>query len=209
MKKKLSQFLILCCLILLISCQKDEYLDDEGLHDAQLNISKVEFLERNSWQLFDTLVLMIDHYNMRDEVNDAPTFFAATDYSFAGLGSLDSIYKKMPADTLRDYIFTEKIKVDDLKRSEPKSLKSASGKTFQIFIRTDNDFFIGERWSSVEPDFLYLTKIVGTVDPIGVDPSTLPLNERDIDVRAQTTGIIDPNGNMLHVLNNMHRFGFN
>ncbi|SFC66878.1 hypothetical protein SAMN04487907_1078 [Zunongwangia mangrovi] len=197
---------------LLISCDDSPYLTDEGVHDPNIEVSKVEYLEQNDWELFDTLVLLIDHYDMREEVNNAATFFAATDYAFAFNNQpLDSIYSRYPADTIRDYIFNERIMLEELaERGSPLTLNSASGKEFQVFTRTDNDFFAGERWSSVEPDFLYLTKIIGeNIDPIGVDPITIPFEERDISVRMQTQGIIDPDGNMMHVISNTHSFGFN
>lgn len=206
-------FTVMAFIFIVSGCEEAPYLTDEGLHDPNIEVSKVEFLERNSWQLFDTLVLLIDHHNMREEVNNAPTFFAATDYAFEGYGNLplDTLYKRIPADTLRDYIFKEKITLEQLvEEGTPLNVTSASGKSFQVFTRTDNDFFTQTRWSSVEPDFLYLTKVVGEgVDPAGVDPATIPFEERDIDIRMQTQGIIDPNGNILHVIDNQHFFGFN
>ena len=208
--KKYIFYLMSSALFYLVSCEEAPYLDDEGLHNPQISVSKTELLEQNSWQLFDTLLLLIDYHDMREQVNSAPTFFAVTDFSFKDLNiPLDSLYKRYPADTLRDYIFNEKIRLEDYDRDSPKLITSASGKTFQVFVRTDNDFFVDDRWSSVEPNFLYLSKVVGSVDPYGVDPLTIPAQERDLNIRAQTQGIIDPNGNMLHVLSNLHTFGFN
>lgn len=208
MKTTFNNIIVIIILFFsIIGCSKDSYLTDEGIHNPNITVSKVEYLEANNWKLFDTIVLLIDHYDMRAEVNSAPTFFAVTDFAFGQNTSLENIFETYSADDIRAYIFNKKITLKELEnRGQPEQVTSVSGDLFQAFIRTNNDYYVGVRWSSVEPHFLYISKINGEID--SGDISQIPNEERDIDVRMQTQGIIDPEGNMLHVMSNLHNFGY-
>ena len=118
-------WLIVITTVVMIGCKKSEYLTDGGVHKSVTALSNYDYLKQNSWQSFDTLITIIDHYNLKDEVNKAATFFAPTDYSifrFIKLKddsvklineqfkyTLNDLYNDINADSIRQYLFKEKI----------------------------------------------------------------------------------------------------
>ena len=61
-----------------LSCKKS-YTIGGSKFVAQVNVSTYDYLKTN--HIFDTLVIMIDKMGLKDEVNQAGTFFAVTNYS--------------------------------------------------------------------------------------------------------------------------------
>jgi hypothetical protein len=193
-------------------------LTDEGLHTAKTALSTYEYLKQHSWQSFDTLIAVIDHYNLQTEVNQAGTFFAPTDYSIArymklqlaqkklindnAKYTLDSLYSDITVDSVRQYLFREKITLSEAPAIQPKpyvsiaDTKSAVVKQLQT-TSTYTQYTVGETY------LLYLIKVRGSLDVPGTPP---PPNEVDISVQCQTTGIEPSSGGILHVLSNQHTF---
>lgn len=54
------------------SCIQD-YLDDGGTHSAESNTTPYEYLSSHTYHMFDTLIQIIDHYGLEEEMNRAAT----------------------------------------------------------------------------------------------------------------------------------------
>src|SRR5688572_6975352 len=210
-----SVFILLCLLALWVSCKKADYLTDSGIHEAITPLSNYDYLQQHSWHFFDTTILIIDHYNLKEEMNQVPTFFAFTDYSIAAFMNdrrlekqavsatadytLDSLYKYITVDSVRQYFFDQEIRIGDQPDNEVKTYTSTVNTSKVVFkeLQVANDYTVRTQ----APTYLmYLVKVRGVVDvPEVVYPST----EVDTRVRCQTTAILTSNGaKTLHVMNN-------
>jgi hypothetical protein len=203
------------------SCKKAGYLTDEGVHNPQTPLTTYEYLKQHSWHSFDTFILVIDHYNMKDELNNAATAFAVTDYSvkkFMDLKqaalkqinenlkyTIDSLYKDVPADSVRQYLFDSKITLADAKLDPEVDLIKSRGKTqcafSKVLLTTSPENYL--QFTTTPTYSLYYTSVRGTLDVPGV---VSPPGEIDIKVQCQTTGIQTASGTTLHVLTNQHTF---
>ena len=67
------------------SCKKDSYRTDGGVASANTTLSTYDYLAGNAYHYFDTLLLIVDHFGLKDSVNKAGTFFAPTDYAISAL----------------------------------------------------------------------------------------------------------------------------
>lgn len=205
-----------------VSCKKAAYLTDGGVHDPRTPLTTYDYLAQHPWKLFDTLVKVIDHYGLKESVNAANTFFAPTNYSInrymtlrltekqatnpAAVYTLDSLYKDIKADTVLQYLFTDKITLADAQELKPTLYPSkvVAGLSLGVMKELQTNTLYLER-SNAATYLLYLVKVRGAIDEPGVIP---PANESDIRVLCQTTGILPENGNkVLHVLSNLHTFG--
>ena len=110
------------------SCIQD-YLDDGGTHSAESNTTPYEYLSSHTYHMFDTLIQIIDHYGLEEEMNRAATVFACSDFSVKALlkkrsdqladehgdegwaYTLDSLYRDFTADSIRIYFFQDKIEL--------------------------------------------------------------------------------------------------
>lgn len=221
--KRLSQYiawLLIVNMFLATGCKKSEYLTDGGVHDTKTSLSNYDYLQQNSWQLFDTLLLMVDHYQLKDEINKAATFFAPTDFSIARYlklkldsihlidenltYTLDDMYGDLSADSVRQYLLGEKIELANAPNTiTPHITLAKTSCAVQKFLQTDEGYY---RWGSSPVYSLYYIKVRGSLD----DPNNPPLpNDPSVDSRVlcQTTGIGTSSGNtVLHVLANTHVF---
>ncbi|MGN7721704.1 fasciclin domain-containing protein [Chitinophaga sp. 22620] len=205
-----------------VSCKKDDYFIGGSLHNPQFNGTTYEYLKTNP--LFDTLLLLIDKTGLKDEVNAAnTTFFAPTDYAIKKyvkevvqerkrletgdenlifeFGELDFAQLK---DSLRAYIFGEKIERSGL-NNIGKYYTAKDGEQRHITLWDDptSDYVSGGLTNL--PKYIYLTKVIGTLDP--EENRSIPEAQRDLRMRVQTSGILTTNG-VLHVLTNGHTFTF-
>ena len=197
--------IILLSVILFFSCKKKDYLTDNGVSTAKSSLSTYDYLAQNKYKMFDTLITIIDHYSLKEEVNNAPTFFAPSDYSIhkylqlIGGGSLETLYGTITADSIRQYFFNQKITLQAA--PELPMIIESKGNTncaIQKIKQTDPQYYT---WSSEPVYFLYYIKVVGELDP----PDGTATDE-DRKVVCQTSNIETVSGNMLHVLNNNHIF---
>lgn len=222
MKQLKIWLLAVCCgAMLAVSCKKASYLTDEGLHKAQTPLTTYDYLKQHPWQMFDTLIQIIDHYQLQEEVNGAGTFFAPTDYAIEtymkaqrarrqltdenALYNMDSLWLDIKADSLRQYIFADKIEIASLPAEDIVQKTSVAG--IGMAVRKVRQTSGYNEWSSAPVYFLNLIKIKGTID----DPDAAPIPNdpfRDVSVQCQTTGILTRNGSgtVLHVLRNQHTF---
>jgi hypothetical protein len=223
--------LLLCGIVLVTSCKKNDYLTDDGIHNAKTPLNTYDYLKSNQYKLFDTFLLVIDKFGLKDELINAKTVFAVTDYSIkrymdlrkAALQqinenktyTLDSLYKEMTADSVRQYFFDEKITLQDaVIEPEVKQITSQgntpcgfSKRMWTVLELNGNDGGL-PNWTNTPAYGLYYTKIRGALDVPGVTP---PANEIDIKVLCQTTGILPSSDKagyeqVLHVLSNQHTF---
>jgi hypothetical protein len=219
--KKYSKYILPFLLVLLVtsSCKKKDYLTDTGVHNPVTALSNYDYLKQNSWHLFDTLLLVIDKFNLKEEMNAAKTFFAPTNYSISSFMTarlnekqltsssaqytLDSLYKYITPDSIRQYMFNDKITLDDIDADETKMFPNHIQTQLGVFkeLQRDNAY---TQYSNNPTYLLYLVKVRGSLDVPGTIP---PAGEEDIRVRCQTTGVQTSNGaTILHVLNNQHQF---
>lgn len=231
---KQYKILLLLCLgfiIVLWSCKKNDYLTDGGKHDPHTSLNTYDYLKSNQYHLFDTFLLLIDKFNLKSELLNAKTVFAVTDYSIARFVSLkqaalkainenkvytlDSLYKDVTADSLRQYFFNEKLTLDDAPIEPEVHQVTSLGHTscgvskrqWTVLELNGNDGGL-PNWTNTPLFGLYYTFVRGTLDVPGVTP---PPNEADIKVLCQTEGILPKSDKgtydqVLHVLANTHTF---
>ncbi len=221
MKILTLKWLTLFCLLALLSvagCKKS-YLLGGSLHNPVTPLNNMDYLKSNSFKLFDTATLILEKLDMANEVNNARTFFAFTDYSVGRMlalkltekqlsnplatYSLEDLYKDINADSIRQYMFSQTIELAstaEIKATPYTSLgKTSMGALKQL--QTASPYVDRTKAPTY---LLFFVKVRGAVDEPGV---ISPPNETDIPVLCQTTGIKTSNGaTTLHVLNNNHTF---
>jgi hypothetical protein len=181
--------------------------------------------------MFDSIIEIIDYFGLKEEMNQAATVIIPTDFSVRTLlnnrtsylrttyldegmeYSMDSLKLQMTADSVRIYFFQDKIELATAPLVPTEFLSySGDGAGYAVFraeSTNSSDWTIPGTSTTVvtKPYFLYMRKIIGQeIDPL--EGSTIiPLEEQDITVKCQTTGIIcTPTGTVLHVLENGHVF---
>jgi hypothetical protein len=203
-----------------MSCKKNDYLTDTGIHNAVTPLSNTDYLASNQFKQFDTLLQIIDRFDgLKDEVNKAATFFAPTDYSILnGINSrlrlrqqsnalatytLDSLVKSMTIDSMRQYLFNDNITLDNAGEGQAKAYTSKAGTSHAALKVLQTGAPYQER-TTAPTYLLFFVKVRGALDTPGVPA---PINENDLNVLCQTTGIKTANGTTtLHVLSNTHGF---
>ena len=205
------------------SCKKD-YVVGGCLFNAKVNMTTYDYLKTN--HLFDTLVVMIDKMQLKDEVNGSGTFFAISNYSIHAfvqkkqdqlriqsndenlVFTFDSLDFTSLKDSLRAYMFKDKYTRDNLtQKGVYAQSKDGEKRLIQLLPSTDYTSNV----FTTEPKYIFLTKVVplvpggpvpGNIDQVQqVDPSQL------LSTLCQTTGIITTTG-VLHVLSNNHTFTY-
>lgn len=207
----------------LFSCKK-EYTKGGSLFNANANMATYDYLKTN--HLFDTLVVMIDKMQLKEEVNSSGTFFAMTNYSIHNFVqakqaqlrvtknnenlkfTFDSLNFVSLRDSLRAYMFKDKFTLDNLTQTGVYA-SANDGEQRLINKRPTTDYT--SSIFTTDPRYIYFTKVVplkpGGPVPINitgvsqVDPSQL------LTTLCQTTGIITTTG-IIHVLNNNHTFTY-
>lgn len=219
MTKYIKAIMPVACLMVALSCKKADYLTDSGIHEAVTPLSTYDYLAAHSWHFFDTTIAIIDHFGLKNEVNETNTFFAFTDYSINvfmtaraaekqqtdpnAVYTLDSLYKYISVDSIRQYLFNQEIRLGDLPINEVSPQTSVANTTMGAFREQQTAPEFTQR-TQAPTYLLYLVKVRGTIDIPGV---VYPVAEADTRVRCQTTGILTSNGQkVLHVLNNQHHF---
>lgn len=194
--------------ILIVACNNDDYLTDGGVHSAETKLTAYDYLAQNKYQLFDTLIMLIDHYELKEDVNNAGTFFAPTDYSIANLlrAKLDSVhainenytytlndlYTDISADSVRQYLLAEKVSLGAATTSgEEYTTLGNTTITVKKVLQTDAIYYT---WSKEPVYFLYFLKY--------------PEKQLSNNESCQTTGILTQSGSgtILHALSNNHGF---
>lgn len=218
---RLKAMAVAACALLLVlgACKKKDYLTDTGVHNPVTPLNNYDYLAGNQLKQFDTLLLIIDRLKLKEQMNEARTFFAPTDYSILSAitsrltlkqqvnplatYTLDSLISSMTADSLKQYMFNETVTLDNSPEFQAKPITSLANTKHGSIKVLQNAAPYTDR-TSAPTYLLYFVKVRGALDIPGVTP---PANETDISVLCQTTGIQTSNGaTTLHVLNNNHFF---
>jgi len=222
--KTLVSFIVSALLLTaVISCKKN-YTIGGSKFVAQVNMTTYDYLKTN--HLFDTLVIMIDKMGLKDEVNQAGTFFAVTNYSIRNyvqakqadlqiiennenlVYTFDSLDLPSLKDSLRTYMFKDRLTRDNISAiGEWRNSDEGDPRWIQLISTTD---YTNQNVFTTDPQYIYLTKVIpqpGFTVPTDstrlnqVDPS------QELQTLCQTTGILTTTG-VLHVLANSHTFDY-
>ena len=214
----------ICCIGILIGisgCRKAAYLTDDGLHTAEVSQNTYDYLASHPHHMFDTLLLVIDHFGLKDEVNNAKTFWVPSDYSIARYYefkrsvfleedenanyAFDDFLADINVDSVRSYLYTD----------GQHSLSNANTTYSLVENNTTIDGFAYNKqlqsqgqWSYQDVYHLYYIKVRGEPDETAPDGSVrVDRNDlADTRVLCQTTGIKTTSGTVLNVLDNRHTF---
>jgi hypothetical protein len=215
--------LLLFAAVAFFSCKKD-YTIGGDLFKAQVNMTTYDYLKTN--HSFDTLVMMIDKMQLKNEVNSSGTFFALTNYAIHNyvtdkriqLGiirnnenlvfTFDSLDFSALKDSLRAYMFKEKYTRDNLTQ---KGVYAQANDGEKRLIQLSSTTEYTSNIFTTEPKYIFLTKVIPLVPggPVPVDIEGV----QQVDPRqllptlCQTTGILTTTG-VLHVLSNDHTFTY-
>lgn len=224
MKSIIASILILAAASSLVSCKKDDYKVDGGVHNPKVNMTTYDFLK--SKPQFSSLVHLIDRAGLKDAVNGKITFFACTNYSVDEFEraryyrkakelnddnikhTLDSLPLQEIKDSLKMYIYDGDLGRDKLTlegKFYQNQLGAIPNVSFYIKLRRATDRY-GQYLNYV--DYVNFTKVIGTRDATVADQTTIPDTEKDMSYDCQTSGIITTTG-IIHVMDDWHRLFFN
>lgn len=211
--KKISKYIFPVAMLLmmltgLFSCKKESYLTDGGTANANSSLSTYDYLKGNKYHYFDTVVLLIDHFNLKDSVNKAGTFFAFTDFSVnsmmktLGVATLDDLYGIISSQLLTQYMFADTSLTLANASTTPVQVTNWAGNAALSAI-DKIQLSYQEYLTSSAPIFTYYTlqyvQINGVLDNSSGAPANDPV---DTYISCQTTGIHTATGTTLHVLAN-------
>jgi hypothetical protein len=223
--KKLSLYIGVALLLITgASCQKD-YRIDGGKSQAFVNMTTYDYLKSNP--LFDSLVRIIDHAGLKDEVNSSKTFFATTNYSAVQYVAAKKLKKIIEVGDENIRFSIQDIPVAEIRDSL--KLYMFDQEITRNNLTLDGAYFVNKLPQQVDTvrwniylnrqyphssyldyvDYIRFVRVVGTLDrerPAG-SPAQ-PSHQNDQDILVQTSGIITTTG-VIHVLANTHRLMFN
>jgi hypothetical protein len=210
-------------LLATVACKKS-YTIGGSTFVAQVNMTTYDYLKTN--HLFDTLVMMIDKTGLKDELNQAGTFFAVTNYSIrkyveakgADLRiirndenmpyTFDSLNLAALKDSLRSYMFADRFTRDNITRNGLwRQSRNGEYRLMQLIPTSD---YTNQNVFTTEPKYIYFAKIIALPGhPVPTDSTQLGsvVDEQRLENLCQTTGILTTTG-VLHVLGNSHMFNF-
>lgn len=201
-------FYMFCAGLLLCACKKnDDYRVDGGLSNAVTPLSNYDYLKAHAYHQFDTVLQIIDHFNLKDSVNKAGTFFALTNYALSrALPSESGSTTKLPLDTLysrklitsrfiTQYCFSQKISLANA---------TVGGSLYASWAGVENG--VKKKVSTAAGSYngytvynLFFVKINGALD---TNPAT-PGDAVDYEIICQTQGIQTLSGaGILNVFSN-------
>lgn len=187
--------------VALVSCKKHDYLTDGGTAKATTTYSTYDYLAVHPDHYFDTVVLIIDHFGLKDSLNKAGTFFAPTDFAVnllmknIGVTTLDSLYNHVTSKVLTQYMFSDS------------SITLANATVNAVAHTNWADTINGIKktaytYTTVSTFTYYIlqyVKVNGYLDGSADAPAG---DLTDAVLNCQTTGIKTSSGTTLHVLAN-------
>jgi hypothetical protein len=193
----------------LIGCKKNNYLTDGGKAQEKTSLSTYDYLAGHTYHYFDTVILLIDHFNLKDSVNKAGTFFAFTDYSVTTLmntlqvTSLADLYTKISSKLVTQYMFSDSSLTLANASEAAVQVPNWAGNASALSAVKKTEGSYGINLVNSAPAFGYYTlqyvKINGVLDGT---PNAPPGDVTDVSIPCQTTGIKTSSGTTLHVLAN-------
>ena len=217
---------ISCFLLLLAcfaACKKENYKNDGGVHDPNVNMTTYDYLK--SKHVFDSLVYLIDKAGMKDAINGDVTFFATTNYGIESYlktrtarlvrqtgdenvkFTMDSFTVKELRDSIQLYMIKGKINRPQMTLDGQLydcTLGPIPNVKFLIKLVRKYDYSAYLNYV----DYVNYGKVIGSRDDLDPNPDQIPPAERDINYLCQTSGIVTTTG-ILHVMDGRARFMFN
>jgi hypothetical protein len=201
-------FALMMLVISAIACKKNNYLDDGGTHSAHTTLSTYDYLKNNAYHDFDSTIMLIDHFNLKDSVNKSGTFFACNDYSINAfmvnnnLTSMQMLFDSTSPRFLTQYMFGSKdITLDKVATTTVVYPNWASDTVISGVRKIESSYPV--YLTNSVPNFSYYTlqyvRINGVVDGSVGAPVDDPV---DLYLPCQTTGILTSSGTTLHILAN-------
>lgn len=200
--KNISILVVALLAISLYACKKDNYLTDGGTHTATTPYTTYDYMAANSFQVFDTVLAIIDHYGLKDSVNKAGTFFAPTDYSVNRLmnslqvDNMDDLYTKISSRFITQYLFSDTAITLQNAGTTPKIYNNWADTIAGV---KKQAYTYGVVSSNLTYYVLQYVKINGYLDGDAGAPNDDPT---DAVLNCQTTGIITSTATRLQVLSN-------
>jgi len=191
-----------------LACKKDGYLKDGGTHDPHTSLSTYDYLKANGYREFDSTILLIDHFNLKDSVNKAGTFFAFNDYAInrfmrsSRYSSMQQLYDSVSSKFLTQYMFSSKdITLDNVTTTTVQYPNWAADTVLSGVLKVQQAYTV--YLTNSQPNFSYYeleyVRINGAIDGSTGAPANDPT---DSYLPCQTTGILTSSGTTLHVLAN-------
>ncbi|SDE04218.1 hypothetical protein SAMN05216464_103436 [Mucilaginibacter pineti] len=223
--KKINHYfgVVLVALLLVLcmgACKKNDYLTDGGLAKAVSPFSTYDYLKNNKYHQFDTLLTLIDFYKLKDDINNAKTFFAPPDMAINALmktitikrvvdgatlsspiTTLQQLTDSVSANLFKQYIFNKTITLDGATTTAVSYTNEAGSLApcaIKKVIGTSSVYL-----SSSNLTYSYYTLEYVKVNGL-IDGSSGPVSGDLVDalLPCQTTGIQTSTGTTLHVLAN-------
>lgn len=202
--KPIYSFLLFLSLVFFstTACKKDSYLTDGGVHNAHTSYTTYDYLAANQYHYFDTVLQIIDHFNLKDTVNKAGTFFAPTDYAVNRLmitlasPDLETLYSHISSRFITQYMFSDTAITLDNANTTPVMYTNWADTIAGV---QKTAYSYGAVTSTFTYYVLQYVKINGYPDGSSGAPSDDPT---DYVMNCQTTGILTSSGTTLHVLSN-------
>lgn len=200
--------LIIAVVVALFSCEKDNYLIDGGISDANVGTTTMDFIK--SHPQLDTMAILLERAGLADQVNGNSTLFVPnnvsirryTDKVVTELRKVDPLAQytisDIPTDTLSKYlgayVFAEKITRADMVK-EGKIYTAVNGEMRRISLEPDVNSYANEL--SSPPEYVYYTYKGGDTwdDWDDIDDDTR--------IIIRTSNLISTNG-VIHVLQGSH-----
>ena len=209
MKKTNKLFIKLLLLMLIplaiIGCKKDGYLTDGGVSNPNTPLSTYDYLKNNKYHQFDTVLMLADHFNLKDSINNAKTFFAFTDMSLRLLirnlqiDSLNQLEDSVTQNLFRQYMFRQTINLSQATLVEVPYANKAGVKSAIKYTAANQVVYLDGANVAFPYNTLEYVKVNGAVDGSSGIAAT---DSVDVVIPCQTTGIKTSTGTTLHVLAN-------
>ncbi|NGM62158.1 hypothetical protein G5B30_09550 [Sphingobacterium sp. SGG-5] len=219
--------------LLIAACNKEDYYQDSGIHDAVFNGDMMDYLDSKAKRpidLFDTLVQVIRHAGMEDVFrNEQITFFAVPDPSInSTLAALNVFLYSSGQDTVKSfrsvkpevwryflsqYIIRGDYGLIDFPQVDTTKLQSFSGQLYQTY-NVDEPLNVGVIYHNLQNDgpdnsiievpYKGPRQIMISYIPDFAEPKRNWINT------LIASSNIKPDNGRVHVINyNRHTFGFN
>lgn len=203
--KNIAGIVIVLFALAMASCKKDSYLNDGGLNSTTTSLSTYDYLKNNPQ--FDTMALLIDHFNLKDSVNKAKSLFAFTDYNIAKFmrdtryTTLKTLYDSVSSKMLTQYMFGESITLENATTNAVQHINWAGAKAPVAISKKQGTDYV--YLTSSAPAFNYYSleyiKINGVLDGSPGAPSS---DLDDTYIVCQSSGLNTSSGTTVHVLVN-------
>lgn len=223
--KKIIKYLAVVVLAMAVfaGCKKDTYIVGGKLESAVTPLSTYDYLKSNRFNMFDTLLLLVDKAGIKDVINQkgitfyAPTDFSINNYLLARAAeihnhdakktyTIDTLIKydlQSFKDSINAYIIPKTITYNSLSQTGAVFNTAFANKQAVISFETTIDPNLGYTTVvSTPPKLEFYTYIIGGPLPSPLIASDIP-DDVGIRVLCQTSGLTTATG-QLNVLANTH-----